>query len=418
MESVQRKERRSSSRQYHRKSRNGCVPCRRRRVKCNLQPPICANCFRRKELCSYSSQDARELSPLAAARLQGEISSGSSDVGSSSNGLENPRHMESNMDLWVLYGSGSLLGAWQRVLELDTTSPLIQIMEETFLLSLLPDVERRVFAHEFSRLASDFEYVQRTFTALYELHEWSLSTSCTNLYASAYRHHIEASVMFRHTQPGINGSNWMAALMFGIGVIVFQFANSLKTPDMIDTCLELLYALRGSSKLAMELAPYLRTSSIMLLTQPHSHPSNFHMDKATLNMLACLDSLSYSEDTTDETKRACLQSVKALREWTNEVKGYPRNWRQFIDWPAAVSEQYLTALSQRHSTSLVIFVYWCAIMNRCPKRWYMIGWASRAATVAMRHLGEEWDEVLEIPRALLASEPENTPIRSLEDTPI
>ncbi|KAI1801327.1 hypothetical protein F4811DRAFT_464931 [Daldinia bambusicola] len=407
MESAQNKERRSSSRQFHKKSRNSCLPCRRRRVKCNLQPPICSNCHRRKELCSYISQNAQESILLAVARVQEEMSPGKIYASNIPNSLKNPGNKELFTNLQALHYNESLRGAWQRVLEPNTISPLIQIMEETFLLSLLPDIKRKVFAQEFSRLASAFEYVQRSFTALYELHEWSLSTSCSDLYTSAYQHHIEASMIFRHTQPKVGSSNWMAVLTFGIGVIVFQFANCLKTPDMLDTCLELLFALRGSSKLAVELAPYLQTSSIMLLIPPHSRPSTLHMDELTLNMLVCLDSLGYPDDTTDETKYACRHSVKALKQWIVEVNGYPRNWRQFIDWPAAVSEQYLTALSQKHSTSLVIFVHWCAIMNRCPKRWYMIGWANRAATVAMRHLGEEWDQALEVPRALLASEPES-----------
>ncbi|KAI1473140.1 uncharacterized protein F4812DRAFT_40746 [Daldinia caldariorum] len=417
MESAQNKERRSSSRKFHKKSRNSCLPCRRRRVKCNLQPPVCSNCHRRKESCSYISQTAQESTPLAVARVQEEISPGKINASDSPNSLKNTRNIELFTNWQALHGNESLRGAWQRALEPNTISPLIQIMEETFLLSLLPDIERQVFAREFTRLASAFEYVQRSFIALYELHEWSLSTSCPSLYTSAYQHHIEASMIFRHTQPKINSSNWMAVLTFGIGVIIFQFANFLKTPDMLDTSLELLFALRGSSKVAVELAPYLQISSIMLLTQPHSRPPNLHLDELTSNMLVCLDLLGYPDDTTDETKHACLHSVKALKRWIVEVNGCPRNWRQFIDWPAAVSEQYLTALSQKHATSLVIFVHWCAIMNRCPKRWYMVGWANRAATIAMRQLGEEWDRALEIPRALLATEAEaRYPVHNLKET--
>ncbi|KAI1653268.1 hypothetical protein F4813DRAFT_375261 [Daldinia decipiens] len=404
MEDAQNNERRSGSRQFHRKSRNSCVPCRRRRVRCNLQPPICANCHRRNESCSYTSPNAYELAPIPFSKAQAKASAWKSNVGNNSKDFTGFGSTEFDLNSQALYDNMSLYRTWQQILDPCATSSMIQVMEETYLLSLLPNIKGGLFGYEFDRLASTFEYVHRTFTALYELHQWSQNTSRSNLYTFAYQHHIEASVLFRHSQPEVNGTNWMAVLIFGIGVIVFQFAAFLKTPDTIDNYLELLHILRGSFQLAIELAPFLRMSSLMLLTQPRLHSPKLHLDELVLNILACLDSLGYPEDTTGEMKRACLQSIISLKEWIIEVNGYPGNWRQYMDWPAAVPEEYLSAISQRHPTSLVIFIYWCSIMHRCPKRWYA-GWASRAASVAMRHLGGEWNHVLEAPRKLLAFEP-------------
>ncbi|KAI8964493.1 hypothetical protein F5Y11DRAFT_355571 [Daldinia sp. FL1419] len=399
MESVLNKERRSGSRQFHRKSRNSCAPCRRRRVRCNLQPPICANCHRRNESCSYAAQNVQEPGSPRASTSQ------------SKNALLKPGSGNHPGDLGGFWNTGpdsglptlhytSLCG-----LKPSITSSMAYIMEESFLLTLLPVTERGIFAQEFGRLASAFEYVHRTFTALYELHEWSRSKSVSSLYTSAYQHHIEASMLFRHSRPTVNEINWMAVLMFGIGVIIFQFATFLRTPDVVDNYLELLYVLRGSFQLAVELGPYLRMSSLMQLIRTPPRSSKAYPNEPMLDILACLDSLGCPSDTTAETKHACEQAIAALKEWIIDVNGYPGNWRQFMDWPATVPEQYLSALSQKHPTSLVIFVYWCAIMNSCPKRWYMANWANRAALAAMRHLGPEWDHVLEVPRTLLAFVP-------------
>ena len=43
------------SRRPHRKSRHGCVQCKLRKVKCGDQTPICSNCQRREERCSFLS---------------------------------------------------------------------------------------------------------------------------------------------------------------------------------------------------------------------------------------------------------------------------------------------------------------------------------------------------------------------------
>src|ERR1700743_2213380 len=63
----------------HSKTRNGCHQCKRRKVKvrpaqggerawmlnslrqCDCIGPVCANCRRRRELCSYSGQNEMEL---------------------------------------------------------------------------------------------------------------------------------------------------------------------------------------------------------------------------------------------------------------------------------------------------------------------------------------------------------------------
>ncbi|KAK7203846.1 hypothetical protein BZA70DRAFT_282221 [Myxozyma melibiosi] len=47
-------------RKSHRKSKTGCVTCRQRRVKCDEQLPVCANCIRHKVRCDYAdlSSDA------------------------------------------------------------------------------------------------------------------------------------------------------------------------------------------------------------------------------------------------------------------------------------------------------------------------------------------------------------------------
>ncbi|KAI0851187.1 hypothetical protein F5Y00DRAFT_259725 [Daldinia vernicosa] len=358
----------------------------------------------RNESCSFTSTNAYELAPIRSSKSQAKASVWKSNVGNTSNDLTHFRNTKFDLNPQALFGNVSLCGAWHEILNPRATISMIRVMEETYLLSLLPNIESGIFGHEFSRLASTFEYVNRTFTALYELHQWSQSTSRSDLYTSAHQHHIEASVLFRHSRPEVNGTNWMAVLIFGIGVIIFQFAALLKAPDTIDNYLELFHVLRGSFQLATELAPFLRKSSLMLLTQPRLQSPKMCLDELALNILACLDSLDYPEDTTGETKRACLQSIICLKEWIIEVNGYPGNSRQFIDWPAAVPEQYISALSQRHSTSLVIFTYWCCIMHRCPKRWYA-GWASRAASVAMSYLGEEWDHVLDAPRKVLTLEP-------------
>ncbi|KAL3445424.1 hypothetical protein BJX65DRAFT_319303 [Aspergillus insuetus] len=44
----------TNKRRFHHKSRYGCVPCKRRRTKCDEKKPICTNCSQRLIKCSFS----------------------------------------------------------------------------------------------------------------------------------------------------------------------------------------------------------------------------------------------------------------------------------------------------------------------------------------------------------------------------
>jgi hypothetical protein len=53
---------RSKTRKPHRKSRNGCLPCKGRHVKCDEQKPSCANCVKQGTSCEYRPSKSRETS--------------------------------------------------------------------------------------------------------------------------------------------------------------------------------------------------------------------------------------------------------------------------------------------------------------------------------------------------------------------
>ena len=53
----------TGKRKYHQKSRSGCSTCKKRRVKCDEQKPLCGNCVKLKLECGYLHMDPEESSP-------------------------------------------------------------------------------------------------------------------------------------------------------------------------------------------------------------------------------------------------------------------------------------------------------------------------------------------------------------------
>ncbi|KAL4993337.1 hypothetical protein BDV10DRAFT_199702 [Aspergillus recurvatus] len=63
------------ARRIHKKSRNGCLECKRRHVKCDERQPICSKCSASKRLCEYGSRFLSKTlqSPLTALVSQAPI---------------------------------------------------------------------------------------------------------------------------------------------------------------------------------------------------------------------------------------------------------------------------------------------------------------------------------------------------------
>lgn len=53
----------TGKRKYHQKSRSGCSTCKKRRVKCDEQKPLCGNCVKLKLECGYLHMDPDEDAP-------------------------------------------------------------------------------------------------------------------------------------------------------------------------------------------------------------------------------------------------------------------------------------------------------------------------------------------------------------------
>lgn len=58
-------------RRSHRKSRLGCQPCKKRKIKCDEARPICLNCIKRKVACSFPSHSQAGKTPESSSNAGG-----------------------------------------------------------------------------------------------------------------------------------------------------------------------------------------------------------------------------------------------------------------------------------------------------------------------------------------------------------
>jgi hypothetical protein len=82
-----------------------------------------------------------------------------------------------------------------------------------------------------------------------------------------------------------------------------------------------------------------------------------------------------------------------------------------------VSQEFVELLLMKQPVALLVYVHWCAIMHRTPRRWFMNGWDRRAADTAMSSMGPEWNALLEWPRSSFESDPPQYFVHCLKNSP-
>ena len=277
------------------------------------------------------------------------------------------------------------------------------------LLSLY-DSEDIIFNNEFAHaVASGSQrFLEHNLLAIGSLYSHVRSPVPTpELYVAALSHHMEASRLFRRSVKQVTEQNWVATLGFAISIVVFQL-NICRGNDM-QSIMETMFVLRNAAAIAQILAPWYNRSRIRVLVEGQMHECDSPTWMAevidALNDLEKFNAADVSSDFKQEHRR---NATNALRQWVLSMNGYPRAWTHFLWWPANVSKAYLKLLAACDSDALVVFLHWCAIMTRAPKRWFLDDWASTVAMAAVRGLGPEWDANIEWPLRVLGIGPAKT----------
>ncbi|KAK9796898.1 hypothetical protein SCARD494_03981 [Seiridium cardinale] len=263
--------------------------------------------------------------------------------------------------------------------------------------------------------ASRFQYLDHSAASLWALHQSFQGTpSASALRANAYRYNLEASNLFRQSNQTVTEDNWLAVLTFGIAVIIFHLANSQTNDDDSHDYMEVFNILRGTSRMARAVIPYFHRSHLKLYVDNRQKSFRPSLEQDVWRSLDHLDAVIGVGGSRPDVTQACHSAVAVLKNWAKETDAYPRTWAHFLRWPGTVSEEFVKLLSEGNESALLVFVYWCTIMHRSPRRWFMKDWACRDARLATKAMNATWDCLLEWPRSVLGQSHLTTTSSNLE----
>ncbi|CEN60898.1 hypothetical protein ASPCAL07569 [Aspergillus calidoustus] len=198
----------TKGRRFHHKSRYGCAPCKRRRIKCDEKKPVCGNCTQRSVECSFRSLEPT-LNNQQLSRIT-TVGNASSPLGVlarvSGPGVDMPFCRSNSRDL-ELYCH-------------------FQIYTST---SLAQPVSIEPLYREFiPGLAVSFPFVGHGLMSIAYIHLATISPqgASKKLLAESAYHLNQALPGYSETIKNITAENSTPLFSFAMFVVLFTFANS------------------------------------------------------------------------------------------------------------------------------------------------------------------------------------------------
>ncbi|KAL1306415.1 hypothetical protein AAFC00_005120 [Neodothiora populina] len=327
-----------SSRKYHQKSRNGCVQCKKRRVKCDENRPFCKNCQRTHAPCSYTS------SVPATPRES------SASVVSSPQSGATPWTEQINFDLLDL-----------RLMHHYTLTAANELFPRGH--------GQTIWQHKIPLEAQSHPMLMHGLLAISAAHlALNYAKDGTDYRIRAIHHQNMGLLGYRAAISEISSLNAIPSFVFSVmlGVLTFAGPRLSAKEASIDDALELFTLMRGS-KVVWELEKQTVLTSPMVALIP---PPDWDFDKLDAGLEAKLEDLKLLSPgdavytTAVDELKLCMQVALAA----------PDDFLITARWMATVDEQFWVRLKAHDPIALLLFAHYSLILSAYEQIWWLGDW--------------------------------------------
>ncbi|KAJ5361852.1 hypothetical protein N7541_002696 [Penicillium brevicompactum] len=388
-------------RRTHRKSRNGCPECKRRRLKCDERYP-CTNCSKHAIQCTFVERDAS--TPIMTPATQPESSFGPSPLPLQSYPVtpgsavaapetDSPNEMP-NVDT----------DDWASDLELmhhycTVTCTTLTVREDA----------RHVWRVVLPIEGYSNKYLMHGILALSALHRAHLYPAQREKYIKATAYHQAAGLkQFRELIASpIDPSNWQPVFCFSSMIMVYVCASPVRIgerwPAPILNMAELFSVVKGMQSIMepwlhslrkTQLAPLVNSvylESEMLIPSPAAMqqsllPPGAHEHLSLLHKFVDEYPFPESQESSDTADGPPVPDHRA--DYKNALKYFENSTRQIdlagphveigmvLMWAYSLSKRFRGDLEAYRPPALVLLAYWCMLLHLVEHSWFING-ASR-----------------------------------------
>ncbi|KAF2436833.1 hypothetical protein EJ08DRAFT_4349 [Tothia fuscella] len=394
------------TRAAHTKTRNGCLRCKQRRVKCDEGQP-CRDCHRRNEFCNlvtdpryvasfHNGSSASPSSFTAEATSIRQLSTASP--------VASPRQQDNQFSSFSTVQSAVLSSVpsteWAEDLHLMAhwTIATCQTLHRQ------PHVAT-LFQKTAPELALELPSMMHMMLSLSALHLAYLRPSEHKKYTTiSMRHHHSATQQFQGTIQNITKDNFLPIFLTSSLLSVSSLANINVTAHSLslDDIIAVFIMTRGTRDILTPAHDRLNDPVLYHLLEPlmerntlntnEDHEIPYELaERLKLLRTDLLEKHTYDYDSSKET---CLHALRELEDVfltvvhlpTEDGESLGTDYRKRIDlelgvlmkWQTGVSTTYVNLLKQRRVAPLVLLVHWVMLFRHLGKRWFLDGWIETA----------------------------------------
>ncbi|KAF8850811.1 hypothetical protein BDZ45DRAFT_731300 [Acephala macrosclerotiorum] len=393
------------ARKAHRKSRTGCVPCKKRHVKCGEERPNCLNCLEYEVGCQYLPVTAVSLRDSLRANSSSESSTGTNDPGRSAipagTGVNNSTPGNEDLDTSDL-----------ELMHFFTTVTYASM-------SNVP-VEQELWRTTIVSIGLQHKFLLRGLLAQAAVHLSYIKSSPESIgyLIKASTHQDIAIAQFRKALDTINESTFDAVLAFSCVLPIHSLALAAcattrtqiqeHEQDSLSEFLKAIRLFRSINRILLPSLSVFTTSTILPLLQivnQHLPEADTYPGLSSMDLLesaCCHDSARVHPG--PDRNEILSDAIKELR-LTFARHAHTTVTDRFtvgilLIWTIVFPEGYMVLADRRDPAAMAVLAHFAALMCSYEDVWWLRGLGSSMIGIIENMLGEEWKDVMEWPKGV------------------
>ncbi|CEI68148.1 unnamed protein product [Fusarium venenatum] len=403
-------------RKPHKKSRTGCLDCRKRRVKCNEERPRCWSCKRRDIDCEYPDKTSVPvviMPPLPVSPMSPLVVSQSPSITSvltPTPTLSSTTDSLHNLDYTP---TGTLELTQLRLLHHWTLSTSVDLCKCPKTLW--------IWQEAFPQMGFQHPFVLNALLGLAALHiAYQSPLERKKRWLDGMYHHGEALIGFQRQISNITADNSEALFTWSICNVLYVFAMSNPLLEPVDGVSRLSTSTRNERVLGAEWIPMIRGIDAVL--EPTHNYIRFGKMKNIMSLgnwyeldpgkdsnspeddYFCNVRDTWSSSASSEVYEEALHILRKCRLYSQQFRnmdsktrgnwGYNKEWSGPLIFIHFAPESYFTLLKQRQPPALILFALFGVLLHGIDGYWFMQGWGKAIVEVVADILGGFWKQWL------------------------
>ncbi|KAL4747096.1 hypothetical protein BDW72DRAFT_209882 [Aspergillus terricola var. indicus] len=406
-------------RRAHKKSRNGCLECKRRHVKCDENRPTCSNCIASERVCEYGTRWFNTTpapgpeSPTAAPPKSGlGLGRGAGSSPGTATSIESPSLSPASTDVGTGNGiyTPSQAGFSDQPVNMLHVELFHNLYTNTYL-TFDPGRFNPGLPGVFT-VSITTPYLINEMLALSALHMSTLHPDKREYYHyHAAQLQTHALAIFKDSNPRVTQETCIPLFLFASILGIHMLCDTLiyrENDNDFDAFLSRFthyLRLHYGVRTILGEAWSLLCAADSIVKPALDAGMTLYKFNGILNPILqeLLDRIIASKLGPDLTElyRHAIESLQICTNVTNTADQRHAAVNGVIVWPVLVKPEFGNALAARRPEALVILAHWAVLLWRYRETWLFGDSGVYILESVVRSLGTEWETWLEGPRRVI-----------------